>query len=145
MSDIKNNELISGVLLRDWFAGQVLPALLDWKNMPDIAETSDDPPDHVLIARTAYLIADAMIEARETGLKSAAEDVQLSALESVFLKDLAYFDELSLLTKNCLIAMEITSLGDLLRKTDAELLKFPNFKSKSLREVKKLLRHTFFC
>lgn len=48
--------------------------------------------------------------------------------------------ELSVRSRNCLARMNIHSLGDLIRKTEAELLSFKNFGETSLNEIKEILR-----
>jgi DNA-directed RNA polymerase subunit alpha len=47
--------------------------------------------------------------------------------------------ELSVRARNCLQKMEIQSLGDLVRKTEAELLAYKNFGETSLSEIRELL------
>ncbi|MFC1652326.1 DNA-directed RNA polymerase subunit alpha C-terminal domain-containing protein [Planctomycetota bacterium] len=47
--------------------------------------------------------------------------------------------ELSVRSRNCLKKMNITTLGDLLRITEAELLSYKNFGETSLREIKAIL------
>lgn len=49
--------------------------------------------------------------------------------------------ELSVRSRNCLKKMNILSLGDLLRTTEAELLSYKNFGETSLLEIKKVLEH----
>ncbi len=48
--------------------------------------------------------------------------------------------ELSVRSRNCLARMNIRSLGDLVRKSEAELLSFKNFGETSLNEIKEILR-----
>ncbi|MFO0982398.1 MAG: DNA-directed RNA polymerase subunit alpha C-terminal domain-containing protein [Planctomycetota bacterium] len=48
--------------------------------------------------------------------------------------------ELSVRSRNCLQKMNIRSLGDLIKKTEAELLAFKNFGETSLAEIKEILR-----
>ncbi len=48
--------------------------------------------------------------------------------------------ELSVRSRNCLARMNIRLLGDLIRKTEAELLSFKNFGETSLNEIKEILR-----
>ncbi len=48
--------------------------------------------------------------------------------------------ELSVRSRNCLARMNIRSLGDLIKKTEAELLSFKNFGETSLNEIKEILR-----
>jgi DNA-directed RNA polymerase subunit alpha len=47
--------------------------------------------------------------------------------------------ELSVRSRNCLRKMNITTIGDLLRITEVELLSFKNFGETSLREIKTIL------
>jgi DNA-directed RNA polymerase subunit alpha len=47
--------------------------------------------------------------------------------------------ELSVRSRNCLKKMNIATLGDLLRTTEAELLAYKNFGETSLMEIKKIL------
>lgn len=47
--------------------------------------------------------------------------------------------ELSVRSRNCLSKMNIRSLGDLIKKTEAELLAFKNFGETSLQEIKGIL------
>ena len=47
--------------------------------------------------------------------------------------------ELSVRSKNCLNKMKIKTLGDLIKKTEAELLSYKNFGETSLAEIKEIL------
>ncbi|MHC5012241.1 MAG: DNA-directed RNA polymerase subunit alpha C-terminal domain-containing protein, partial [Planctomycetota bacterium] len=47
--------------------------------------------------------------------------------------------ELSVRSRNCLAKMNIESLGDLVRKSEAELLAYKNFGETSLQEIKDIL------
>jgi len=47
--------------------------------------------------------------------------------------------ELSVRSRNCLAKMNIQSLGDLIKRTEAELLAFKNFGETSLMEIKEIL------
>lgn len=47
--------------------------------------------------------------------------------------------ELSVRSQNCLKAAEIETIGELVRKTEAEMLKYANFGKKSLSEIKEIL------
>jgi DNA-directed RNA polymerase subunit alpha len=48
--------------------------------------------------------------------------------------------ELSVRSRNCLSKMNIKSLGDLVKKTEAELLSYKNFGETSLNEIKDILK-----
>jgi len=47
--------------------------------------------------------------------------------------------ELSVRSSNCLKAANIKSLGELVRKTEADMLKYRNFGRKSLKEIMDIL------
>ena len=47
--------------------------------------------------------------------------------------------ELSVRARNCLNKMDIMTLGDLVKKTEAELLSYKNFGETSLAEIKEIL------
>ena len=47
--------------------------------------------------------------------------------------------ELSVRSRNCLAKMNIVTLGDLVMKTEAELLSYKNFGETSLNEIKQIL------
>jgi DNA-directed RNA polymerase subunit alpha len=47
--------------------------------------------------------------------------------------------ELSVRSSNCLRAAEIRTLGDLVQKSEPEMLKFRNFGRKSLKEIQDIL------
>ena len=55
-----------GMALRDYFAAKALQGLAcsDTTLWPSGADEADDPPDALFMARTAYMIADAMLAAR---------------------------------------------------------------------------------
>ncbi|MCW8129407.1 MAG: tetratricopeptide repeat protein [Planctomycetota bacterium] len=59
-------------------------------------------------------------------------------LEAVLRIPIADF-ELSVRSRNCLAKMNVRSLGDLVRKTDQELLSYKNFGETSLQEIRNLL------
>ena len=48
--------------------------------------------------------------------------------------------ELSVRSRNCLIKMNVRTLGDLVKKSEAELLSYKNFGETSLAEIKEILR-----
>jgi DNA-directed RNA polymerase subunit alpha len=49
--------------------------------------------------------------------------------------------ELSVRSRNCLAKMNIRTLGDLVKKTEAELLSYKNFGETSLSEIKEILKN----
>jgi len=52
--------------------------------------------------------------------------------------------ELSVRSRNCLQKMNIHTLGDLIKKTEAELLSYKNFGETSLNEIKRILAQKGF-
>ncbi len=75
---------------------------------------------------------------QEAGASSAdagVEDPELMRLLSRPVEEL----ELSVRAANCLKAAEITTIGDLVVREEADMLKFHNFGKKSLDEIKALL------
>ena len=59
-------------------------------------------------------------------------------LESILRIPIADF-ELSVRSRNCLAKMNVRNIGDLVRKTDQELLSYKNFGETSLQEIRNLL------
>ena len=59
-------EAACGATLRDYFAAKAVQGLAcsDTTLWPSGADEADDPPDALFMARTAYMIADAMLAAR---------------------------------------------------------------------------------
>lgn len=68
--------------------------------------------------------------------KSQRERERCSAVLSTPVTDF----ELSVRSRNCLRQMNIRTLGDLLKTTEAELLSYKNFGETSLNEIKAMLR-----
>jgi DNA-directed RNA polymerase subunit alpha len=67
--------------------------------------------------------------------EEAKESERLEAILRVPVSDF----ELSVRSRNCLARMNIRSLGDLVRKTEQEMLSYKNFGETSLREIKEML------
>lgn len=67
------------------------------------------------------------------------EQHQLSAKQSHMLETPVGDFELSVRARNCLKKMNISTLGDLLRTSEAELLAYKNFGDTSLHEIKAML------
>jgi DNA-directed RNA polymerase subunit alpha len=66
------------------------------------------------------------------------EKQESERLESILKTPVGDF-ELSVRSRNCLAKMNIKSLGDLVQKSEPEMLAYKNFGETSLREIKKLL------
>jgi DNA-directed RNA polymerase subunit alpha len=67
--------------------------------------------------------------------EDAKESERIEAILRVPVSDF----ELSVRSRNCLSKMNIKNLGDLVRKTEAEMLAYKNFGETSLREIKEML------
>ena len=68
--------------------------------------------------------------------KESLEDKELSEKLQIPVTDL----ELSVRSANCLKEARIKTIGDLVKKSEAEMLKYKNFGKKSLSEMQKILR-----
>jgi DNA-directed RNA polymerase subunit alpha len=66
------------------------------------------------------------------------EDPQIAHVRRLLEKSVEEL-ELSVRSSNCLRAAEIKSIGDLVQKTESEMLKYRNFGRKSLKEIQDLL------
>jgi DNA-directed RNA polymerase subunit alpha len=75
--------------------------------------------------------------------KPAEEDIEEVDDEWVRIHDLLQRNveelELSVRSSNCLRTAEIKTIGDLVKKTESEMLKFRNFGRKSLKEISDIL------
>src|SRR5204863_206632 len=67
-----------------------------------------------------------------------AKDIQVDTDVEVLNKSVEELER-SVRSSNCLRAAEIKSIGDLVRKSEAEMLKFRNFGRKSLKEIQDIL------
>lgn len=70
--------------------------------------------------------------------EEVAEEERLTQMQELLLKSIDELD-LSVRAKNCLDAVSLTSIGDLVRQSESELLKVRNFGKTSLKEIKKKL------
>jgi len=77
-------------------------------------------------------------ESSRTMYYSPEETKQSERLEAVLRVPVSDF-ELSVRSRNCLQNMNIQQLGDLVKKTESELLSYKNFGETSLREIKEML------
>ncbi len=103
-------------------------------------------PDEALLQASAILrhhldvfvgYDDAQVEFDETPEEVSQENTRLKKLLNMSVNEI----ELSVRAANCLNNANITSVGQLAMKTEAEMLKYRNFGKKSLNEIKdKLLQ-----
>jgi DNA-directed RNA polymerase subunit alpha len=71
-------------------------------------------------------------------IETEAVDVERERLSEILSRGVDEL-ELSVRAVNCLETAEITTIGDLVKKTDQEMLKYRNFGRKSLNEIKDVL------
>jgi DNA-directed RNA polymerase subunit alpha len=71
-------------------------------------------------------------------IETEAVDVERERLTEILSRGVDEL-ELSVRAVNCLETAEITTIGDLVKKTDQEMLKYRNFGRKSLNEIKEVL------
>ena len=77
-----------------------------------------------------------MIEFDETPAGVSEENMKLKKLLNMSVNEI----ELSVRAANCLNNANITTVGQLAQKTEAEMLKYRNFGKKSLNEIKDKLQ-----
>jgi DNA-directed RNA polymerase subunit alpha len=77
-----------------------------------------------------------VIEFDETPAGVSEENLKLKKLLNMSVNEI----ELSVRAANCLNNANITSVGQLAQKTEAEMLKYRNFGKKSLNEIKDKLQ-----
>ena len=77
----------------------------------------------------------------ETEKKSSDEREHLRKLVNMSVNEI----ELSVRAANCLNNANITSVGELAQKTEADMLKYRNFGKKSLTEIKEKLKDLGLC
>lgn len=75
------------------------------------------------------------LEAPAAAVETPAHSPQVNALLTKPIEDL----DLTVRAQNCLKAESIYSIGDLIKRTESELLKTPNLGRKSLNEIKEVL------
>jgi len=103
-------------------------------------------PDDALLQASAVLrhhldvfvgYNDAVVEFDETPQEVSQENTRLKKLLNMSVNEI----ELSVRAANCLNNANITTVGQLAMKSEAEMLKYRNFGKKSLNEIKDKLQH----
>ena len=112
------------LILEVWTSGGVTP------------ETAVVDASRILAGQFALLIDVAARPRAESG--AAAEPPVRSAVIEHLFESAAELD-LSVRSSNCLKIANIATIGDLVQKTESELLKTKNFGKKSLNEIKTIL------
>src|SRR4030081_273735 len=80
---------------------------------------------------------DSQVEFDQTTEETSQENTRLKKLLNMSVNEI----ELSVRAANCLNNANITTVGQLAMKTEAEMLKYRNFGKKSLNEIKEKLQH----
>jgi DNA-directed RNA polymerase subunit alpha len=102
-------------------------------------------PDDALLQASAILrhhldvfvnYDDSQVEFDQTTEETSQENTRLKKLLNMSVNEI----ELSVRAANCLNNANITTVGQLAMKTEAEMLKYRNFGKKSLNEIKEKLQ-----
>ncbi|WP_333832205.1 DNA-directed RNA polymerase subunit alpha [Rubrimonas sp.] len=115
--------------------------VLDYDKLTMTVETNGALTPEDALAYAARILQDQLQtfinfeEPQEAGRADSAEDLEFNP---VLLKKVDEL-ELSVRSANCLKNDNIVYIGDLIQKTEAEMLRTPNFGRKSLNEIKEVL------
>jgi DNA-directed RNA polymerase subunit alpha len=115
--------------------------ILDYDKLTMQIETNGAVSPEDALAYAARILQDQLnvfITFEEPRKESAAEAIPELAFNPAFLKKVDEL-ELSVRSANCLKNDNIVYIGDLVQKTEAEMLRTPNFGRKSLNEIKEVL------
>ncbi|MDR3211523.1 MAG: tetratricopeptide repeat protein [Planctomycetota bacterium] len=116
-------------------------------NLSLIYEDDEDYEKAIACCRRALKIAPqnrraklflSNMEAAANMYYSPEETKQSERMEAVLRVPVSDF-ELSVRSRNCLASMNIMCLGDLIKRTESEMLAYKNFGETSLREIKEML------
>ncbi len=115
--------------------------VLDYDKLTLNVETDGSLTPEDAIAYAARILQDQLSvfvnfdEPEQTGRQEEEDDLEFNPLLLKKVDEL----ELSVRSANCLKNDNIVYIGDLIQKTEAEMLRTPNFGRKSLNEIKELL------
>jgi DNA-directed RNA polymerase subunit alpha len=126
-----------GYSVEDTREGQVL----DYDKLFLDVETDGSVTPEDAVAYAARILQDQLqifITFEEPTIEQAAEDEPELGFNPVLLKKVDEL-ELSVRSANCLKNDNIVYIGDLIQKSEAEMLRTPNFGRKSLNEIKEVL------
>ena len=115
--------------------------ILDYDKLTLSIETNGAVTPDDAIAYAARILQDQLnvfVNFEEPKREMAAEAIPDLAFNPAFLKKVDEL-ELSVRSANCLKNDNIVYIGDLVQKTEAEMLRTPNFGRKSLNEIKEVL------
>ena len=115
--------------------------ILDYDKLTMTIETNGAVSPEDSLAYAARILQDQLnvfVNFEEPRKEVAAEAIPDLAFNPAFLKKVDEL-ELSVRSANCLKNDNIVYIGDLVQKTEAEMLRTPNFGRKSLNEIKEVL------
>jgi DNA-directed RNA polymerase subunit alpha len=114
----------------------------DYDKLSLTVETNGAMKAEDAVAYAARILQDQLqlfINFEESAIEIKKEDKPDLPFSPWLLKKVHDLDELSVRATNCLKNDNIVYIGDLVQKTEAEMLKTPNFGRKSLNEIKEKL------
>ena len=115
--------------------------ILDYDKLTLSIETNGAVSPDDALAYAARILQDQLnvfVNFEEPKRETAQEAIPDLAFNPAFLKKVDEL-ELSVRSANCLKNDNIVYIGDLVQKTEAEMLRTPNFGRKSLNEIKEIL------
>ena len=115
--------------------------VLDYDKLTLTVETDGSITPEDAVAYAARIMQDQLsifVNFEEPTKEEAPEEVAELAFNPALLKKVDEL-ELSVRSANCLKNDNIVYIGDLIQKTEAEMLRTPNFGRKSLNEIKEVL------
>ena len=115
--------------------------ILDYDKLTLSIETNGSVSPEDALAYAARILQDQLnvfVNFEEPRKEVATEAIPPLAFNPAFLKKVDEL-ELSVRSANCLKNDNIVYIGDLVQKTEAEMLRTPNFGRKSLNEIKEVL------
>jgi DNA-directed RNA polymerase subunit alpha len=115
--------------------------VLDYDKLTLTVETDGSVTPDDAVAYAARIMQDQLsifVNFEEPQKEEVQEEVQELAFNPALLKKVDEL-ELSVRSANCLKNDNIVYIGDLIQKTEAEMLRTPNFGRKSLNEIKEVL------
>ena len=115
--------------------------ILDYDKLTMRVETNGAVTPENAVAYAARILQDQLalfVNFREPAVESREEPQVAPAFNRHLLRKVDEL-ELSVRSANCLKNDNIVYIGDLIRKTEAEMLRTPNFGRKSLNEIKEVL------
>jgi DNA-directed RNA polymerase subunit alpha len=116
--------------------------ITDYDRLSMTVETDGSITAEDAVALAARILQDQLqlfINFEESQIEAKKEDKPELPFSPYLLKKVYDLDELSVRATNCLKNDNIVYVGDLVQKSEAEMLKTPNFGRKSLNEIKEKL------